>query len=240
MSSNQNKIFKEQYYQDKLWEYYQNNATSRFDLSYPRLLFLARLFSPNQRILNIGIGSGFLEEKLLQHGVDVYTIDPSEKAIKSLQHKLNLESKAKIAHSNRIPFDNNFFDGLVMTEVLEHLSDDILIETLREVYRVLIPEGLFVGTVPYKEDLFSNQVFCPSCGIVFHHSGHCQIFDRERLYFLLTLNNFKIEKIQCRTFPDWRRYNPRLLFKSIARYFLGRIGEPLVSPNLYFKSRKLS
>jgi SAM-dependent methyltransferase len=238
MTANQDELHNRQCCQDKMWDYYQTFGVSRFDLSYPRLLFLSELFSSGQRVLNIGVGSGYLEEKLLQRGVDVHALDPSEKAISLLRERLALGDKAKTAHGNHIPFTGDYFEGVVMTEVLEHLSEDVLQGTLDEVYRVLRPGGLFVGTVPNKEDLNSNHVFCPSCEAVFHLWGHCQRFDRERMNVLLNKKGFHVIKIQCRTFPDWRRPNPRLLLKSVVRYILGRLGEPLVSPNLYFKARK--
>lgn len=44
------------------------------------------------------------------------------------------------------PFDDEQFDGVILSEVLEHIEDDV--RGLREVYRVLKPNGVVAITVP--------------------------------------------------------------------------------------------
>jgi hypothetical protein len=125
-----------------------------------------------------------------------------------------------------------------MTEVLEHLRSDVLQATIAEVYRVLKPGAEFTGTVPYREDLAANEVLCPHCQAHFHRWGHEQRFDRESLRQLLTTHGFTVEELYPRAFPDFRRASPTLLLKAAFRYLLGRLGEPLVGPNLYFRARR--
>jgi hypothetical protein len=43
-----------------------------------------------------------------------------------------------------------------------------------------------------------------------------------------------VQRQYPRTFPDFRRVNLTLFVKASVRYILGRLGEPLVGPNLYF------
>ncbi len=45
-----------------------------------------------------------------------------------------------------LPFPGNYFDGLILSEILEHVEDDVA--ALREVRRVLKPRGICVITVP--------------------------------------------------------------------------------------------
>jgi SAM-dependent methyltransferase len=45
-----------------------------------------------------------------------------------------------------LPYPNNTFDAAVLSEVLEHVDDDV--RALREVYRVLKPNGVIAITVP--------------------------------------------------------------------------------------------
>ncbi|MCX5828419.1 MAG: class I SAM-dependent methyltransferase [Deltaproteobacteria bacterium] len=224
--------------QDCLWEHYQSDAVLYFDLSYPRLDFLASHFKNGQSILNIGVGNGYLEERLHKNGIDIHTLDPSEKAIEQLKEKIPLGSKAQVGYCQAIPFPSNAFDGVIMTEVLEHLMDDALIQAVAEVRRVLKPGGIFIGTVPYNEDLNANRVICPCCHIVFHRWGHHQCFDKNKLVSLLSTGGFCIREAYPRAFPDWARIHPKLLMKSILRYVLGRLGEQIVSPNLFFLCEK--
>ncbi len=45
-----------------------------------------------------------------------------------------------------LPYANHTFDAVILSEVLEHLDDDV--NALKEVYRVLKPDGVVVITVP--------------------------------------------------------------------------------------------
>lgn len=50
------------------------------------------------------------------------------------------------ANIYQLPYADNSFDAVILSEVLEHLDDDV--EALREVYRVLRPNGVVAITVP--------------------------------------------------------------------------------------------
>ena len=226
--------------QDCLWDHYQEGAAFLFDLSYPRLDFLASRIKKGQSVLNIGVGNGYLEEKLHHRGVDVHALDPSQKTMDKLKKRIPLGDKAQVGYGQAIPFFSDCFDVIIMTEVLEHLTDDALKQTLKEVHRVLKTGGIFIGTVPYREDLNANRVICPCCHSIFHRWGHHQSFDKEKLTGGLTSAGFSIIEAYPRAFPDWKRINIKLLIKSVGRYILGRLGETIVSPNLYFKVQKPS
>ncbi len=223
--------------QDYIWRHYQNQARGTFDLSYPRLRFLAERCPPGTRVLNIGAGSGYLEKLLAGRGVEVCSLDPCGDSIARLQVELNMGERAKQGYSQDIPFNAGHFDKVIMTEVLEHLPEDVLHATVDEVRRVLKPGGQFVGTVPYREDLQANEAICPHCQAQFHRWGHQQSFDAASLGGLLRRHGFRVERIYPRTFPDFRRPGLRLFVKSVFRYVLGRMGEPLVNPSLYFIAR---
>lgn len=220
--------------QDRIWKHHQTQGSGVFDLSYPRLRFLAERCAPRTRVLNIGVGSGYLEELLVKRGVEVWSLDPSPETIAQLQRRLDLGGRARHGYSQNIPFDDRSFDKVIMTEVLEHLPTDILHGTLDEVRRVLKPGGELTGTVPYREDLSSNEVICPRCQAQFHRWGHAQRFDVASMTGLFADHGFRVMRLYPRTFPDFRRARPTLFMKALFRYVLGRLGEPLVGPNLYF------
>ena len=72
--------------QDKVWDYFQTEGLEKFSLSVPRLNFLlqqARKISDTRklRVLNIGVGDGWLEQKCMEQGWDAYALDPIEAAI---------------------------------------------------------------------------------------------------------------------------------------------------------------
>ncbi|MCG6533765.1 MAG: class I SAM-dependent methyltransferase [Syntrophales bacterium LBB04] len=224
--------------QDKLWNYYQVEGVSSFDKSYPRLLYLARQCRRGQKVLNIGVGSGYLEQELISLGAETYALDPSEKTIETLRKKLGMNNNACVGYSNKIPFETGFFDVVIMTEVLEHLDNEILPATLSEVYRALNYGGVFIGTVPHKEALQENIVFCPYCESKFHRWGHVQSFDNKSIRSLLAYAGFTKISLSVRAFPDWHRKGVKFLLKSLMRYTLGRLGAAIINPNIYFKAYK--
>lgn len=224
---------------DTIWDYYQNQGCEVFNLSYPRLRFIAKQCAPNTAVLNIGAGSGYLEEILTRQGVVVYSLDPNESAIKRLNEDVGLAGRARRGYSQNIPFQDRYFDSVIMTEVIEHIEENLLEIALREVVRVLKSGGRFIGTVPYREVLRDNEVFCPHCHKTFHRWGHVSSFDLSSLRSLLERNGLLVEKIQARTFPDFRRPGLMPFMRAIFRYVLGRMGEQLVGPNIYFVARRV-
>ena len=86
----------------------------------------------------------------------------------------------------RTPFDDGFFGGVVMNEVLEHLFHDI--EALEEIHRILKDDGILVVTVPY----LSNVQDVPDC--------HVRVHSLRTIRRLLERCGFEIEDHFCRGF----------------------------------------
>lgn len=219
---------------DRLWSYYQNQASESFDSSYSRLQYLAKRCSPASMALNIGAGSGYFESLLMQRGVAAHSLDPSELTVNRLNEELGMAGRAKQGYCHEMPFPDAYFDFVFMTEVLEHIQKEDIDASLREVRRVLKKSGRFIGTVPYREDLRSNEVFCPNCHANFHRWGHLHSFDLPALRSLFEGNGLQVVKLQTRAFPDFARPGIRQFLRASFRYILGKMGEPLVGPNIYF------
>jgi SAM-dependent methyltransferase len=174
----------------------------------------------------------------VRRAVDVWSLDPSHDSINQLRAELSLGERARQGYSQAIPFADDWFDKVIMTEVLEHLSTEVLHATLDEVRRILKPGGEFTGSVPYREDLLVGEVLCPHCEARFHRWGHAQTFDRQTLRTLLREHRFEVKHLHPRAFPDFRRPGVRAFGRAVFRYVLGRMGEPLVGPNLYFRAAR--
>lgn len=226
--------------QTKIWDHFQNNDEigDAFTNALPRYEFLAKQIKSGMTILNIGVGRGGLESILVKKGVVVNCLDPSEETIDRLRKQYDLGVRAQVGFSQNMPFKDSEFDVVIMSEVLEHLTDDVLHSTFGEVRRVLKPNGFFIGTVPANERLIDNQVVCPHCGESFHRWGHVQSFSLSLLSGALSSNNFTVQRIETRAFPSWHRGGLKNLIKSSLRYLLGRAGVPIASPSLFFKARR--
>ncbi len=227
--------------QTRIWDHFQNHesAAAVFDNARPRYAYLAKQIKPHLSALNIGVGRGALEAMLIDKGVLVSCLDPSEKSIAQIAERHGLGERARVGFSQSMPFPDKHFDVVIMSEVLEHLSDDVLAPTLDEVRRVLKSGGRFIGTVPANEVLQDNQAICPHCGEAFHRWGHVQSFSLERVGDLLSEHGLAIVRNDVRAFPDWYRPGIGNFFKSLVRHVLGRFGLPIASPNLYFEARRL-
>jgi SAM-dependent methyltransferase len=224
--------------QTKIWAHFQNDeeAGNVFNNSLPRYQFIARQISSGTRVLNIGVGRGGLEAIMLKKGALVSSLDPDEEAIVKVREKYGLGDRAKVGFSQSIPFADKQFDVVVMSEVLEHLGDDILRASLTEVGRVLKTDGKFVGTVPANENLLENRVICPHCGESFHRWGHLQTFSLASLADRLISREFTVRRMETRAFPDWSRRGPYSLLKNCVRHVLGRAGSAIAIPHIYFEA----
>ncbi len=225
--------------QDKIWDHFQNSpdAEGKTFQSDSRYRFLADQVQPGKRVLNIGVGRGGLESLLLGKGAKVFSLDPSEDSIRHLRARLNMGEQARAGYSQAIPFGDRSFDLVIMSEVLEHLSQEVLLQTVAECHRVLDQGGTFMGTVPADEDLAENEVVCPDCGKVFHRWGHVQSFDRARLTNTLA-THFSALQVQRRYFGNWRTLNWKGKTSHVLKVLLMGLGIHGSAENFYFTGRK--
>ncbi len=106
----------------------------------------------NQKVLDIGAGTGEDLVSLVKHG-SVYAIDIDQQALDLIEPLLVVEKKCGSACA--IPYEVATFDVVVAFDVLEHVADDRLM--VDEILRVLKPGGFFVFTVPAFNCLFSSH-----------------------------------------------------------------------------------
>lgn len=224
--------------QTKIWDHFQSGdeTSDVFANAVPRYEFIARQIASGLQVLNVGVGRGGLESILLKKGAVVSSLDPSEGAIARLRKLHDMGERAQVGFSQSMPFPDSQFDVVVMSEVLEHLTEDVLNSTLVEIRRVLKPQGYFLGTVPANENLLDNGALCPDCGRSFHRWGHIQSFSIDRLRELLSANSFLVRRCETRAFPDWRRKGLKNFSKCLIRYVLGRAGSGIACPNIYFEA----
>ena len=112
-------------------------------------------FYPNQKILDIGCGQGRHCFGAYMHAdLDVYGIDMGFDDVKKANENFNqfnerLDKKSCnfiVGNAKTLPFEDNSFDHVVCSEVLEHIID--YESALKEIKRVLKPDGTFALSVP--------------------------------------------------------------------------------------------
>lgn len=93
-------------------------------------------------ILDVGAGNGLLTEAASRWGLDAQGVEGSSDAIAQALARF---PEARIrAHnlSQPLPFADASFQTVFMNQVIEHLEPDVGANTVREIFRVLRPEGL--------------------------------------------------------------------------------------------------
>ena len=107
-----------------------------------------------------------------------------------------------------LPYCEGFFDKVLLSEVLEHLEDDLL--ALREVWHVLRPGGTLVVTVPYADYPFFYDPINWICDRLLHHPirtgplagawmDHRRLYRREDLLGLVRRAGFVVLDCQMLT-----------------------------------------
>lgn len=99
------------------------------------------------KLLDIGCSYGYYTRFYLNKCKEVYGIDPNEDLIK-IAKKRYPRIKFKIGDAEKIPFKDDYFDVILLSDVLEHVNDEE--KAINEVYRVLKNNGVIIITVPHK------------------------------------------------------------------------------------------
>jgi len=113
----------------------------RHEIRNARCAELIPRFVPGGRVLDVGAGYGGLSHRLLQLGYDVTAVDIDP----SLCEHADVEVR-RCDIMQGLPFADETFDVLTLTEVIEHMEDPF--RCVRECNRVLKPGGIFVLTTP--------------------------------------------------------------------------------------------
>ena len=221
--------------QSKIWDHFQTAGVESFAQNEARLGFIATRIPPRTRVLNVGVGNGFLERRLLDKGCDAWALDPSERSIEHLRTAYGLGERAKVGYVQNMPFKDATFDVVVMSEVLEHLAPNEFRMALSEVDRVLRGRGRFVGTVPADEELSQSTVVCPKCGALFHRWGHTRSFSREALFNELS-HRFSDVRVRRYFFANPAHLNWKGRIACLAKQLLCVVGVPGANENLYFEA----
>ena len=223
--------------QDVAWDYYQNEVPESFAGSYARLRFLANRIQNASSVLNIGCGTGIFEQLALERRINIHSLDPSERSILHLRARLKLGEKAQVGYIQNIPFPDSKFDAVVVSEVIEHLTVELMRQGLAEIRRVLKPGGRIIGTVPSHEDLKQQTVVCPSCGKKFHRWGHEQSFDLQRVSAILSPYFEGIQVVE-RPFIPWSALNWKGKIVCCMQILLWRLGSHGTNENVFFEALK--
>ncbi|MBT8393054.1 MAG: methyltransferase domain-containing protein [Ignavibacteria bacterium] len=111
----------------------------------------------NEKILDVSSPYLFGFYIANRHSVDYNYINPDKEDLTnvlSLSKRISFKAKysAEKIDALNLPFEDNFFNKVHSISVIEHIKDDGDSAVLKEMWRVLKPEGLLVLTFPVKKE----------------------------------------------------------------------------------------
>ena len=169
-------------------EFHKERGKAGTVLLLERISFIVENVGKGNRVLDLGCRYGELTSYYAKKN-EVIGVDIDENALKICEQKLGIKTYLQNLNE-RLEFDDNSFDVVILSEVLEHLPyPDI---TLGEVNRVLKEKGILVGSVPNGTRI-KNRLRFLFKGIIESDRTHIQYFSQKSLRHLLEKHFSSIE-----------------------------------------------
>jgi ubiquinone/menaquinone biosynthesis C-methylase UbiE len=104
-----------------------------------------------KHVLDHGCGSGRHTVFLAQHGFEVCGLDIAPTGLQTTIQKLAVlgpSTNTTLADILHLPFQNHSFDAIISIRVIHHNRIAVIQQYVKEMWRVLRPQGLIWVTVP--------------------------------------------------------------------------------------------
>lgn len=116
----------------------------RLDIVFDGLLSGVEL--SGRSVLDVGCGTGWFSQRASARGAQVVSLDVGERLLFKVREKCPSELVAGDACA--LPFASSTFDVVISSECIQHTLDPL--RAVREMGRVLNPEGTLIVTVPNR------------------------------------------------------------------------------------------
>lgn len=212
----------------RLWDWYAEHLTpdqyfanhaGAYILEYVRRYMTLE----GRHVIDFGSGPGYLLEHLLRgaaaNRISFSAVDFSESSIEIVRRKFqDHPGYVDAVYAREIPVQipGGSGDVVLCTEVVEHLDDEHLHQTLREIHRLLSPGGHVVVTTPNRENLSANMSACPECGCVFHRWQHMRSWSDASLERVMHEHGFRTVHVAPTLFAP-RPSRVRVKLKGLLR-----------------------
>lgn len=124
-----------------------------------------------QRVLEVGFGSGVTFVILHEKYEEIYGLDlnASIEDVAAVFKARQIETHLQNGNVLCMPYNNDFFDTVLLISILEHLSPSEQIQAFREVHRVLKPGGQAIYGVPIERRFMGVMFWLLGFDIRKHH-----------------------------------------------------------------------
>ena len=96
-------------------------------------------FDEGSSVLELGCGNGKTLAALRDAGYRVTGVDFSQEAVNASRSLLGEDTDLRCASVLDLPFEDEYFDGVVMFHVLEHITSEQERQASSEIFRVMKP-----------------------------------------------------------------------------------------------------
>lgn len=203
-----------------------------------------------EELIDIGCGDGYYLHLLSRLHIPKLHLSGTDFDIQGLEKtNVNLKRKnIKILPGDlmkKLPFKNSTFDKTVMSEVAEHLPNDV--KGLKEVHRILKPGAVLCLTVPHAnypflwdplnwmlEHFFNFHIKSGFFAGIWNQ--HIRLYRPDQIKQVLEKAGFKVKKLESLTF--WCLPFNHYLVNLVARYLSQKYnqGTPNISLNKFTTS----
>ena len=184
---------------------------------YLPLIEEAKLGTQNSPILDVGCGRGEWLELLRASGYIARGLDINRVALDQCRaKKFDVIEEDALSYLRTLPSDN--LGAVTGFHIIEHLSFEILVNLLDEIWRVVKPGGLIILETPNPQN-----VLVGSCNFYFDPT-HRNPLPSPMIKFMVESRGFgKVKIIDLQPFPDTVKVheNGSELEKQFNRYFYG-------------------
>lgn len=178
-----------------------------------RRLNLIREYLPltGAQVLDIGCGIGAYVEKFRALGARAFGVDVDAERLARARREKDLDTVA-LAVSEQLAFPSEVFDGVLLHEVIEHVTDDR--ETIREAHRVTRRGGVII-------------IFAPNR--LYPFETHGAYFGKRYVYGNIPLVGYLPDGLRNKFAPHVRAYRRR----DLRALFDGLEGEIIAHTQVY-------
>jgi ubiquinone/menaquinone biosynthesis C-methylase UbiE len=160
------------------------------------LIKLIKNLPKNSKVLDLGCGTGDQLNILKRFNMDFYGVDPAPGMVEIAKQKFDIQDKIKIGSAQKIPFENNYFDCLIMIEVLRYFDKEDINMALEESFRVLKPGGKLFCTFVNKWSLDFFYIFQTIRQLLKKNkfdekNPYCEFFEPKKVFKIYNDLNFK-------------------------------------------------
>lgn len=195
---------------DKTWEQIHNELEWGKYPSEEVIRFVARNYFRMERsvvkLLDAGCGTGAVTWFLAREGFDVSGFDGSMTAVSKAMDRLKSEGLTAdliVADAVAMPFQNEFFNGIIDSAMIYANTTEAIRMILRECYRVSKPGGKLFSTGLFKIGMtgygtgekLEDHTYRELTEGALAHRGTVHFFDETQIAALWTEAGFKNIKI---------------------------------------------